>query len=128
MKDQIFKNIPTEEIINEVLKCFGLENINDKKYFSRIDLKKINTIKEIYNIKLDLEKYYLLCKSKIYLNNLTEKKTITILRHFIKYKNYKLILKKKYMNKTKILIYQLIKKEDINYKPLILEDNKTIFF
>ena len=128
MKDQIFKNKPVDEIIDLVLKCFGLKNINDKKYFSRIDLKKINTINKINNIKLELNKYYLPCKSKIYLNNLTEKKTITILRHFIKYKNYKLISREKYMNKTKIIIYQLIKNEDINYKPLILEDNKTVFF
>ena len=128
MKDQIFKNIPDENIINIVIKCFGLENIDDKKFFSRMDLKKINTIININKIKTQLEKYYLPCKSKIYLYNLTEKKTITILRHFIKYKNYKLISQEKYMNKTKIIIYQLIKKEDINYKPLILEDNKTIFF
>ena len=128
MKDQIFKNKPVDEIIDLVLKCFGLKNINDKKYFSRIDLKKINTINKINNIKLELNKYYLPCKSKIYLNNLTEKKTITILRHFIKYKNYKLISREKYMNKSKIIIYQLIKNEDINYKPLILEDNKTVFF
>ena len=109
MKDQIFKNKPVDEIIDLVLKCFGLKNINDKKYFSRIDLKKINTINKINNIKLELNKYYLPCKSKIYLNNLTEKKTITILRHFIKYKNYKLISREKYMNKSKIIIYQLIK-------------------
>tara|TARA_Y100000389_G_C17344264_1_gene454994 strand:- start:232 stop:618 length:387 start_codon:yes stop_codon:yes gene_type:complete len=128
MKDQIFKTLPTEEIISEVLKCFGLENINDKKYFSRNDLKKIKTIQNINNIKLDLDKFYLPCKSKIYLNDLTEKKTITILRHFIKYSQYKLISQEKYMNKTKIIIYQLIKKDTFDCKPLILEDNKTIFF
>ena len=128
MKDQIFKNIPTEEIINEVLKCFGLENINDKKYFSRNDLKKIKTIENINKIKNNLLKFYLPCKSKIYLNNLTEKKTITILRHFIKYSQYKLNSKEIYMNKSKIIIYQLIQKDNFEYKPLILEDNKTIFF
>ena len=128
MKDQIFKTIPTEEIISEVLKCFGLENINDKKYFSRNDLKKIKTIESIINIKSELLEFYLPCKSKIYLYNLTEKKTITILRHFIKYSQYKLISKEKYMNKTKIIIYQLIQKDTFEYKPLILEDNKTIFF
>tara|TARA_B100000401_G_C52477852_1_gene564317 strand:+ start:148 stop:534 length:387 start_codon:yes stop_codon:yes gene_type:complete len=128
MKDQIFKNIPTEEIINEVLKCFGLENINDKKYFSRNDLKKIKTIENINKIKKKLLEFYLPCKSKIYLNELTEKKTITILRHFIKYSQYKLNSKEIYMNKSKIIIYQLIQKDNFEYKPLILEDNKTIFF
>ena len=128
MKDQIFKNIPTEDIINKVLNCFGLENINDKKYFSRNDLKKIKTIENIINIKSELLEFYLPCKSKIYLYDLTEKKTITILRHFIKYSQYKLISREKYMNKTKIIIYQLIQKDTFEYKPLILEDNKTIFF
>lgn len=128
MKDQLFKNIPTEEIINEVLKCFGLENINDTKYFSRNDLKKIKTIENINKIKNNLLKFYLPCKAKLYLNNLTEKKTITILRHFIKYLQYKLNSKEIYMNKSKIIIYQLIQKDNFEYKPLILEDNKTIFF
>ena len=128
MKDQLFKIIPTDEILNKLLKCFGLDNINDKKYFTRNDLKKIKSIENINKIKNNLEEFYLPCKSKIYLNNLTEKKIITLLRHFIKYKNYKLISQEKYMNKTKIIIYQLIKKNDIEYKPLILEDNKTIFF
>ena len=128
MKDQLFKLVPTEEILDKLLKCFGLDNINDKKYFTRNDLKKIKSIENINKIKNNLEEFYLPCKSKIYLNNLTEKKIITLLRHFIKYKNYKLISQEKYMNKTKIIIYQLIKKNDTDYKPLILEDNKTIFF
>jgi hypothetical protein len=128
MKDQLFKKLPTDKILDKLLKCFGLENIDDKKYFSRNDLKKINTIENINKLKNELEEFYLPCKSKIYLNNLTEKKIITILRHFIKYKLFKLISREKYMNKTKIIIYQLIKNIDIDYKPLFLEDNKTIFF
>jgi len=128
MKDQLFKKIPSDEILNKLLICFGLKNINDKKYFSRNDLKKINTIENINKIKNKLEEFYLPCKAKIYLNNLTEKKIITILKHFIKYKLYKLISCEKYMNKTKIIIYQLIKNINTDHKPLFLEDNKIIFF
>ena len=31
MKDQIFKTIPDEDIINIVIKCFGLENIDERR-------------------------------------------------------------------------------------------------
>ena len=127
-KNQLFKILPDEIIINLLLAAFNLLNINDHRYFTKDDMKTNNTVKKIITLKPQLNRYYLPCKSKIYLYDLTEKKTITILRHFIKYSQYKLNSKEIYMNKSKIIIYQLIQKDNFEYKPLILEDNKTIFF
>ena len=87
MSSQLFKLIPKINILYDILKCFGLKELNDKKYFSRDDLIKMNSVEKLKLLKLD--KYYLPCKAKIYLLNINEKRAITILRHFLKVFNYK---------------------------------------
>ena len=67
-KNQLFRKIPDEIIIKKVLNAFGYNNFNDKKTFSRKDLEKIKTVDKISELKPELEKYYLPCKSKIWNN------------------------------------------------------------
>lgn len=126
MTQQLFKLLPKFTVLLDVLNCFGLESLHEKKFFSRDDLVKINSVNKIQTLKLD--KYYLPCKAKIYLYNLNEKKIITILRHFLKIFNYKLVSKEKYINKKKIIVYNIIENANINNEPIILEDNKIIYF
>ena len=126
MTKQLFKLIPKLNFLLELLHCYGLQNLEEQKYFSRDDLVKLNSVNKIK--LLNLYKYYLPCKAKIYLYNLNEKKLITILRHFLKQFNYKLLSKEKYINKKKIIIYHIIKNTTLCYEPIILEDNKIIYF
>ena len=56
----------------------------------------------------DIIRYYIPCKGRKYLVELTEKKCITILRQFLKIQNYTLMSKEKYINSKKILFYQVI--------------------
>jgi hypothetical protein len=69
---------------------------------------EINTVDQIIELKPQLEDFYLPCKCKIYLEDLTEKKCITILRQFIKTHNYKLISFEKSLKGKKIMTYRLI--------------------
>lgn len=124
MSKQLFKLEPKINILLEIIKCFGIDNLNEEKTFSRDILIKIDSVNKIK--QLHLKKYYLPCKSKIYLNNLNEKKIITILRHFLKFFNYTLKSKEKYINKKKIIIYR-IENNEIN-NTIILEDKKTVYF
>ena len=126
MSSQLFKLIPKINVLYDILRCFGLKELNEKKYFSRDDLIKMDSVNKLKLLKLD--KYYLPCKAKIYLYNINEKKIITILRHFLRVFNYKLFSTEKYINKKKIIIYHIIEKKNIDYYPIILEDNKTIYF
>ena len=86
-KNQLFKINPDITIITNLLEAFSLTALSDTRFFTIENLKDNNTIKNIENIISELEKYYLPCKAKIYLKNLTEKKCITILRQFIKFFN-----------------------------------------
>lgn len=107
-KNQLFKITPDITFINELLKLYGINNINEKKYFTKQDLENINTLEELINIKDILSSYYIPCKSKIYLKDITLKRAIVILRQFIKIVNYTINSKEKFIKGKKTTIYELV--------------------
>ena len=118
-KDQLFKKNPSNELFEKILNAFGLNGLDDKRSFSRKDLKYIKTVEKISHLKNDLEDCYLPCKSRTYLSQLNEKNVITILRQVIKTKNYTINSREKYMKGSKFIIYNLCKSESKEYKPLL---------
>jgi len=118
-KDQLFKKNPSNDLFNKVLKAFGLSSVDDSRSFSRKDLAYIKTVAHINAIKPELEECYLPCKSRTYLNSLTEKNVITILRQILKTRNYTITSREKYMKGCKFIIYNLSKLDDTEYTPLI---------
>ena len=123
-KNQLFRNIPTLEIVQKVLFCFGLQNLDDSKTFSRNDLIKIKTVEQIYKLKSELEEFYLPCKARTYLNQITEKNVITILRQIIKTFHYNVKSKEKYLKGEKYIIYQ-IKKQNETKETIQIHTTKT---
>lgn len=118
-KDQLFKKNPSNELFNKVLNAFGLSNVDDNRCFSRKDLEYIKTVDAINTMKNELEECYLPCKSRTYLNSLTEKNVITILRQILKTRNYTITSREKYMKGCKFIIYSLSKLDQQTYTPLI---------
>ena len=108
VKDQLLKNFPDQKIIQHILDCFGLENLEDTRFFTKQHMQEIDTVQKITDLIEELNEYYLPCKSKIYLKNLTEKKCITVLRQFIKYHNYKCIAMEKSVKGKKQTTYCLM--------------------
>ena len=117
--NQLFKNIPPKELIEEIIILCGLTSLDDTKYFSKNDLLVLNTIEKVSEQIDKLKEYYLPCKAKNYLTNLTHKKIITILRQCVKLYGYKIISKEKYLKGEKIIIYQL---ENTNNKPQTIQN------
>ena len=107
-KNQNFKKNPDNQIIQSILKIFGLQNLDDDRSFTKEHMKDIDTVGNLNIIKSKLEEYYLPCKSKIYLTNITEKKGITILRQFVKNYNYKVIGMEKSVKGNKQTTYRLM--------------------
>ena len=120
--NQLFRKKPTPEIVEELLKTFGLFGLNDQKIFSRKDLENIETVSKIECILNKVGDYYLPCKKKLYLNELTSKKAITVLRQFIKTYNHTLFSKEKYYKSEKIIVYQLVPKL-VNLKDITKKNN-----
>jgi hypothetical protein len=109
MKNQLFRISPELEFTENLLKLFGIKDINDNHSFTRTNLEDLKTVEKINELKEKLGKYYIPCKGKKYLLiKLDEKKCITILRQFLKIHNHTLISKEKYVKGKKLLFYQVI--------------------
>lgn len=119
VKDQLFKKYPTNELFTNIINSFGVYDIDSKYTFSRNDLKHLKTVEKINILKPYLEKCYIPCKARTYLNNLTEKNVITILRQILKIKGYHINSKEKYIKGHKYILYKVLKnEEEDNYTPL----------
>jgi hypothetical protein len=106
---QLFSKKPELDVVLNLLKMFGINNFDENYSFNKLDLEKKNIVEELNKFKNTLDNYYLPCKSKKYLSNITLKRSITILRQVIKEYNYKLISREKYISGKKYLSYNLIK-------------------
>lgn len=111
MKNQLFLKKPEKELILEILKLFGINGLDDNNYFTKKKLDELNTVDKIKEYKTKLSIYYIPCKSKLYLENITTSRTIVILRQLLRQYDYKLISKEKYIDKTKQLLYYISKIE-----------------
>ena len=119
VKDQLFKNYPTSELLSSIFSAFGITELEQHYSFSRNDLKHLQTVKKINMLKPYLEKCYIPCKARTYLNNLTEKNVVTVLRQMLRLKGYCLTSKEKYIKGYKFILYRL-EKADIGtpYTPI----------
>lgn len=126
IKNQLFRYTPPRDVLHKILEVFGLKDLDDNRNFTRNDMEKLNTLENICQMKSVLEEYYLPCKARTYLNDISYKNVITILRQIIRLYGYSVISREKYMKGDKFIIYQLIPTDERNYKPMttITEVNK----
>ena len=109
MKNQLFRRNPDRYIISDLLKIFNIESLdNPDFYFTKQDLLNSDIIDNMIKLKNKLEVYYIPCKAKKYLDDINEQKSITILRQFLKYIEYNLKLKEKYVNGVKNYQYFIV--------------------
>lgn len=106
-KNQLFRKAIDDEIVQIIVEAFGFRSLKDRRSFSRSDLIKLKTVSKIQELKPELEKYYLPCKGRTYLNDLNEKNVVTILRQCIKPKGYTVNSREKYLKGDKFIIYNL---------------------
>jgi len=117
---QLFSTIPPLEFVEDFLKLF-VPNGFDENYFFTKKSCEDKSIIDIINTKYldNLKQYYLICKHSVFLDNISFKKSITILRHILKHYNYKVVSHQKNEHNKKYLIY--------NIKKNIINNNTTDF-
>ena len=112
-KNQLFRNEFSFVFLNNFInKLFNIDLNSSTNYsFSKKTLITKN-IKDILLEYIDeLKKIYIKCKHKIYLENLNEKKIITIIRQLLRIYDFDLKAKEKYENGKKYLLYTISKKK-----------------
>jgi len=112
-KNQLFKVEPSKDLINKILVCFNLDNLEDNKIFSSLEMDLISTKSKFILLLDELKEIYIPCKYKIYFKDLDNyKNIITISRQIFKTVNYTLNSKEKYKKGKKYLYYYLIHCEE----------------
>jgi len=107
--NQLFKNMPERSFVITLINLYGIEDFDDNKYFTKKTLEKLNTIEKINDIRDKLSEYYIDCKSKTYLTDITLKRCIVILRQFLRCHGYTLFSKEKFVKGEKQTIYKIVK-------------------
>ena len=126
MKDQLFKNKPDMNLLNDTIRLFGLSDLNDTKLFTKQNMIDLNTLQKVNEIVPRLQDFYLPCKSKKYLTRLDEKRCITILRQLLKQYNYNLLTKEKCIKGEKFNYYQIIQYSNKKINTKQLEERKIV--
>ena len=114
MNNQLFRKYPSIDFFKEFVKIYGLKDINDSREISKYTFININTLEQFKNYTDKLKEFYLPCKKKRYIENITFKKLITILRQLSRLFNYKLVSNERYINGEKIIFYSLEKEGENN--------------
>lgn len=122
MKNQLFTEIPDLEFINKFLNLYGINNLEDSVEFSKYELIDLNIVNKIEDLIPELVIYYLPCKYKMFLTNISVNKCLTILRQIIKLYNYELKKREHVQNKKKSIYYHLNKINNTNIK---INNNKS---
>ena len=68
-KNQLFRIPPDLSFVENMLRLFGLNGLDDTNYFTRESITELNIIDNFNSITEDLQSYYLPCKYKVYVTN-----------------------------------------------------------
>lgn len=107
---QLFRaNVPNELFI-KICACFGYIASMSEYTFCKAELDRLGTVELLNGHKDELCQYYIPCKAKLYLTNITLSKCITIFRQILRLNNMVLISFQKYIKHKKTTFY-CVKKE-----------------
>jgi hypothetical protein len=106
--NQLFNKAITEDLVQRVLQCFGLSGFGDRRMFCKFDLENQKTVERMNAIVPELRHYYMPCKAKTYLVDMTVKKCVTVLKQVIRLYGLSLISKEKNVQGRKVIFYQML--------------------
>jgi len=115
-KNQLFAKInPPFDLVKKILGLLINYPFDDLHYeFTKKIIIEKKVLDKIGPYIEELKKYYLKCKHAKYLENIDEKKYITILRQIMHPYNYSIKAYEKYNNGEKYLLYVIIKNKEDN--------------
>ena len=110
MINQLFRQLPSEEIATRLVRCFGPAGLHDMAMFSKDSMRQYQTVQKIENNLLDdLKTLYIKCKAESYLNDINEQSALTILRQVLRARGYILCSRSKCRNGERLYEYQIVK-------------------
>lgn len=109
--NQLFLRKPPLDLFMKILNNCTIDSLNSNVYFSVNILDNNNSIIKSKLLLEELSEYYLPCKKKVYFNDITNRKLITIIKQVLRLYDYKLQSTEKYSNSKKYILYQIVSKD-----------------
>ena len=106
--NQLFRIMPDRSFVISLLNLYGIEDFSDTRYFTKGNLETLNTAEELKELEEKLKDYYIPCKARTYLEEITIPRSIVILRQFLKCHGYTLFSKEKFIKANKQTIYKIV--------------------
>ena len=115
MKDSVFRELPTEELVIEWLNKIQINGFSDMHSIT----EKSFLFDAFNEILLELEPYYFPCKSKLYLHrDMNMKRAMTVLRQIVKPFGYTFNTHERLVAGDKYNEYYIVPETFINSEPL----------
>tara|TARA_B100000780_G_C21126269_1_gene457093 strand:- start:892 stop:1278 length:387 start_codon:yes stop_codon:yes gene_type:complete len=118
--NQLFKKKLDADLLTLIQNIYNIKDLHNYT-FSKQAFEENNITDKIDIIKFILYDYYLNCKGYKYLENITIKKSITILKHILKEFGFNIKSSIKYSHNNKTTIYNIIKNKDLSQADLTVD-------
>lgn len=109
---QLFRKPLTSELLMIIKKIYKIKNLNNHQ-FNKKKILEYNTIEQLELFYFYISKFYLPCKAKIFLENITINRTVTILKQILKEFNYTVSATEKYDKNKKYTHYRINKNKKL---------------
>jgi hypothetical protein len=106
--NQLFNKAIPEEVALRVVQCFNLISLSDRRMFCKYDLELYGTLERLQTLVPELSQYYMPCKARTYLHELSGKKCITVLKQIIRLHGITLISRERNVQGRKVIFYQMM--------------------
>jgi hypothetical protein len=126
--NQLFNKSMSEDVLLQLMTCFGLNGLTDRRSFKKHDLVAMKTVNKLECMKHILEEYYLPCKFKLYLEDISEKKAITVLRQVLRLFDYHIASRERNINNKKIIFYTLESDKELENSTNIRKNVQTTLY
>jgi hypothetical protein len=128
--NQLFRTPVDEPVLHRLLMAFGIRDLADRRVFSKHDLVFMRTLDMLREdgVLDALREYYIPCKARVYLDDVTEKKAITVLKQVLRLHDHVLIARERNVNNHKVIFYHIAATQERHAKMARIMGGGTLRF
>lgn len=106
--NQLFSRCIDAPTLQVVLDSFGLGGLHDRRSFTKHDMTSIGTVSRLVeNAVPRLRQCYIPCKARSYLDGMTDKKALTVLKQVLRQHHHILIPRERSVSGRKVVFYHM---------------------
>lgn len=128
--NQLFRKQVDEPLVLQLLGAFGIRDLGDRRVFSKHDLVFMRTLDALRDSGVidKLREFYIPCKARVYLDDITEKKAITVLKQVLRLHDHVLIARERNVNNHKVIFYHVTATQERHAKMARIIGGGTLHF